>query len=129
MSRRSDDIDEFKQHHDDVVVVELGNGVTGLVLPAEPLPGDWSKQTTELVWLVPQGYPAQGCDCFWMDADATSPSAQPVVNTQVQPCPLGSGKTRRWVSWHMQWDPLRHNIEVWLNSMRQGIRSATGKVR
>ncbi len=129
MSRRSDDIEEFKKDHPEVQVVDLPGGVSGMLLPAEPLPESWSKPSTELVWIVQIGYPSQPVDCFWIDADAKSPPGQNPVNTQIQPCPLGTGKSRRWVSWHVTpWDPLRHNIEVWLNSMRQGLRLASGRV-
>lgn len=128
MSRRTDDIKDFQKNHPDLQIVELPGGAAGMLLPAESLPGVWSKPSTELVWLVQNGYPTQPLDCFWIDADATS-SGNGKVNAQLQPCPLGTGKTRRWISWHLQpWDPLRHNIEIWLNSMRQGLRNATGRV-
>lgn len=128
MSRREDDLAAFRADHADARLVDLGNGLSGILLPEEPLPGTWTKPTTQLVWLVPPAYPTQGLDCFWIDEDAHSPPGTPAVNTQIQDCPLRTGIKRRWVSWHMQWNPLAHDIEVWLQSIRKCLRQATGKV-
>lgn len=126
--RRDEDLREFLTLYPATQVHTLGDRV-GVLLPDHPLPQGWTKSHTNLVWLLEPGYPVTQPDCFWMDEDARSLPGQPPVNTRLQPCPLGTGSTRRWVSWHLaQWNPAKHNLEAWLNCIRRGIRHATGHV-
>lgn len=130
MSRRITDVQDFLAAHPGACLYEgLDGGAAGILIPAHPLPAGWSNPTTDLVWLVPNAYPQVPLDCFWIDSEARSPSNQPATNTQIQPCPLKFGGQRRWVSWHIKnWDPVRHDIEWWLTSMREGLLQATGRV-
>lgn len=129
-ARRSDDIAEFVERHSDRVdVIHLANDRVAMVYRQLALPEGWNRAASDVVWILEPGYPVTPPDCFWLEEDTHSLPATEQVNTQVQPCPTGSGVNRRWVSWHVQqWNPAGHDLEDWLSSIRQGIRLATGKV-
>lgn len=127
-TRFEEDIDELVAAHPNARVHALGDGRTAIQLVEHPLPSGWTKATTEVLWLLDRGYPTVKPDCFWIDSDARSPSGAAQVNTQIQPCPMGSGQTRRWVSWHIEWKPAQHDLHVWVGSINRCLREAAGRV-
>lgn len=127
-TRFEEDVDSLVAAHPHARVHALPDGRTAIQLVDHPLPPGWTKATTEVLWLLDPGYPTVKPDCFWIDTDARSPSGSGQVNTQIQVCPMGSDQSRRWVSWHIEWKPAMHDLQVWLSSINRCLREATGKV-
>lgn len=127
-TRFEEDIDALVAAHPSARVFVLPDGRTAIELAEHPLPPGWTKEATNVLWILDPGYPTVKPDCFWIDVDAKSPSGSSPVNTHIQESPPGSGQMRRWVSWHIEWKPALHDLEVWLGSINRSLREATGRV-
>lgn len=93
-------------------------------IPAVPLPGGWSKQETELVFLLPQGYPFAKPDCFWADQDLRLANGNLPQSTQINSVP-GLGSQMLWFSWHLEpWNPNQDDISTWFAVIRSRLGQA-----
>lgn len=128
-TRLEEDVDALVAAHPNARAFVLPDGrTTAIEITEHPLPPGWTQSTTTVLWLLDPGYPAVRPDCFWIDVDARSPPGSSPVNTLIQESPPGSGQMRRWVSWHIEWRPAVHDLQVWLDSINRSLREATGRV-
>jgi len=94
-----------------------------LTIPSFALPAGWSKDVTQLKFLVPQGYPYSRPDCFWADGDLRVKGQQQMPqNTQLNPVvPETVGMV--WFSWHLQdWNPNRDDLFSWIACVRDRLQ-------
>jgi hypothetical protein len=98
-----------------------GNG-TLISIPATPLAPGWNKESTEIHFLAPQGYPFAKPDCFWADLDLRLASgALPKASNESNPMP-GLGKGALWFSWHTEhWNAGRDDLLTWVASIRERL--------
>lgn len=100
--------------YNQVAVRELP-GVGRLVtVPGVALPSGWSKASTAVHFVAPDGYPFSRPDCFWADADLRLASgAIPHAANITTPVP-GTGEGGLWFSWHLQeWNANRDDLMSW----------------
>lgn len=98
---------------------------TGWVIrvPHITLPAGWSKGSTGVVFVAPQGYPFANPDCFWADADLRLANNGIPQNAQVNNTIPGTGETALWFSWHLQqpWSPNRDDLLTWIGVVKQRL--------
>lgn len=88
----------------------------------------WNRQTANVLFVAPPGYPAGQPDCFWVEpkglrlANGTTPKA--TNDSNPIPGDTMPGRQTTWFSWHVQsWNPstdtLRHYFKVILERFSQ----------
>ena len=87
------------------VIEPLAGGVTLVSIPHVPLPVGWSRETTPIWFVLPNGYPAAQPDCFWAAADLRLGTGSLPANSGLQQIP-GRSEQGLWFSWHLAcWRP------------------------
>lgn len=83
------------------------DGVHQITLPDVPLPVGWSRASTPVWFVVPNGYPYAPPDCFWTAPDLRLSGGQMPQNAQVGNVTPGQTNPQTlWFSWHVQgWNP------------------------
>lgn len=97
---------------------------TGWVVrvPEVVLPQGWSKPSTTVVFVAPQGYPFAKPDCFWTDPDLRLANGNLPQNAQMtNPIP-GIPDSLLWFSWHVDpWNPNRDDFVTWFALIKQRL--------
>jgi hypothetical protein len=86
----------------------VGGGMHLVRVPNVPLPEGWSQSSTEIRFVVPNGYPYAAPDCFWADmALRLRGGAMPKNATIGQTMPGQADAQTLWFSWHVNtaWNP------------------------
>jgi hypothetical protein len=106
--------------------VQTGPNVEWFIIPRWPLPRGWSKPETDLLVLIPPGYPVTPPDNFYVDGDLRVDSAGMPGSASHE-----SQVDRQWLrfSWHVEggdWsphaDPLRgHNLLTFLLAVKKRL--------
>ena len=97
---------------------------TLITLPGVPLETGWSKPSTRVLFVAPQGYPFSNPDCFWTDHDLRLANGGIPQSAQVQINPaIGVGEALLWFSWHLQrpWSANRDDLLTWVAVIRQRL--------
>jgi len=98
---------------------KLPDGTHLVVLPGMKLPDGWSKQFTDIKFLVPIGYPFAKLDCFWTDQDLRLVNGTPPMNTGTNPIPH-LATPHLWFSWHVAtWNPNVDSLLTYLHVIRR----------
>jgi hypothetical protein len=90
------------------------DGWANLLFAKYPLPGGYSKVTSDLLLKFPLSYPNGKPDMFWVEPDVTlangkAPQSAEAIETAI-------GRTWRRFSWHLQnWNPGRDNARTYLD--------------
>ena len=89
----------------------------------------WNRQTADLIFVVPPGYPAGQPDCFWIEpgnfrlADGRTPK-----NTNDgSPIPgdVNPQRSTTWFSWHVQsWNPSRDTLYTYFKVILERLKPA-----
>ena len=90
-------------------------------VPGVSLPDGWSKRSTEVLFIAPQGYPFANPDCFWTDSDLRlANSGIPQSANANTPMP-GANEPLFWFSWHLQqpWNASRDDFLTWMAVVKQ----------
>lgn len=116
-------LQRLAERHPGTTWVDRGAHGLLVTIPSFALPPGWSKQATQVKFLVPQGYPYSRPDCFWADSDLRV-QGQPQLpqNAQINPIvPDAAGMV--WFSWHLQqWNPNRDDLFSWVACMRDRLQ-------
>lgn len=100
----------------------MGNGVYQVLIPVMPLPAGWNQITTEVRFVVPNGYPFAAPDCFWADPSLRLANSAMPQNAQIgQPNPGQPDPGKLWFSWHLQtpWNPSNCILTTYVNVIRR----------
>jgi hypothetical protein len=119
-------IERLKERWPEATAVETPGLGTIIRIPSVQLQAGWSKPSTRVLFLAPQGYPFANPDCFWTDPDLRLANGQVPQNTQLNPMP-GVTEPLLWFSWHLQrpWNPNRDDLLTWLAVIRQRLARPT----
>jgi hypothetical protein len=99
----------------------LADGSHVIIIPGVPLPTGWSKNSIELKFVAPVGYPFSRPDCFWTDADLRLASGAIPQNTGPTPIPH-LGTPQLWFSWHVgNWNPNSDNLLTYLHVIERRL--------
>jgi len=103
-------------------IVEKGDGSYHLILKEIPLPEGWTKQSVEIRFIIPVGYPMARPDCFWTDLDLRLANSAMPVNANPSPMPPDN-VTYLWFSWHLQtWNPNSDSLVTYVNVIRRRLQ-------
>lgn len=86
----------------------VGGGMHLVRIPNVALPEGWSQHSTEIRFVVPNGYPYAAPDCFWADmALRLRGGTMPKNSTLGQTMPGQTDTQALWFSWHVNaaWNP------------------------
>lgn len=106
----------------------ITEGVPALVvIPNFLLPSGWSKATTNVKFLVPNGYPYSPPDCFWADIDLRLENGAMPQNCQIGNIAPGQPDANTlWFSWHVaQWNAATCNLSTYLAVIRRRFEART----
>lgn len=105
--RVKEEVDLLKEKYPNLQYDEELNWI---LIPEYQLPGRFNKGMTQLLWVIPPGYPQTAPDNFFVDGDlrlkdgGNPPSFNANSNSSSGPAPV-SGNWG-WFSWHpQQWRP------------------------
>ena len=125
-------LNDFKQTQskkNEVGFESLTNGSYLVKVSAVDIGPGWNRRTTDVLFVVPVGYPGGKPDCFWVEpselrlANGTTPQNANDAN----PIPGDNVPTRRttWFSWHLQsWDPNRDTVLTYFNTIMSRLKPA-----
>lgn len=100
----------------------VGNGMHLVRIPKVPLPDGWSQSSTEIRFVVPNGYPYAAPDCFWADSSLRLRNGSMPQNTRVgQIMPGQSDAQTLWFSWHVNgtWNPSICDLMTYMKVIRR----------
>ncbi len=113
----------FKELYPNSTARALPSGAYLVEVPGITLPPGWSRQSVNVLFLIPPGYPAAQPDCFWVDsplrlADGTS---LPQNSNDQNPIPE-VGQSGTWFSWHLQtWSPNQDNLYTFMKIIKRRL--------
>ena len=98
------------------------DGSYTILIPGVKLPEGWNCPTTDVIFLLPVGYPAGKPDCFWTSANLRLKNNNPPQNTGNNPIPHGQPGLL-WFSWHdANWSPLSDSILTYVHVIENRFR-------
>lgn len=102
----------------DAATVAMPDGTVLLNLPEVRLPSGWSHSSTQVMFIVPVGYPLARPDCFFADAWLRLANGGMPNNTGMQPLPT-NGIPHLWFSWHLSaWNPATDTLMTYIRVIR-----------
>jgi len=126
-ARRKQEFNLIKKQHG---AVEFDDSLSWLILKKWPLSKGWNKPSTEVLLLVPPGYPATPPDNFYADSDLRLANGGQPGNTT----PNHQHQNKPWLqfSYHVEkadWQPHAeilqgHNLSTFL----EGVTLRLGEV-
>jgi hypothetical protein len=100
----------------------LGNGSYLVRIPGWKLCKGWNREVTEVLFVVPVGYPAAQPDCFWVAPTGfrVEGGGTPQNSNDSNPIPGDSeARSTTWFSWHLQsWNPSRDTMKTFLDVIK-----------
>ena len=103
-------------------VQPVENVGTLVSLAGMPLPQGWNKQTTDIHFFAPTGYPYAKPDCFWADEDLRLATGALPQNANNGNPMTGLGKNALWFSWHTEhWNASRDDLLTWVASIKDRL--------
>lgn len=119
-------LQEFK--HQAAEIQRRADGSYLITVKGVDLPPGWNRQSVDIYFIAPPGYPAAKPDCFWVSPQLRLTSgAMPQNANDGTPLPYGQVPTRplTWFSWHLQlWDPNRDRLEQFYRAIIQRLDPA-----
>jgi hypothetical protein len=118
--------ERLRERYPDATMTELRGTGWSVCVPNVCLPAGWSKSSTRVLFIAPQGYPFANPDCFWTDADLRlANNGVPQNANPSNPMP-GSNEPLFWFSWHLvqPWNPSRDDFLTWMAVMKQRFARA-----
>lgn len=124
-SRLDRDLSTLRERYGSVDFFDEGARAL-VVVRAMPLPAHWSRQSTDVLIQVPQGYPMAAMDMFWVPPGLGLISGRMPENGEVMESFLG--KTWQRFSWHYsnnhQWNPSTDGLVSHLRFARMRLGQA-----
>ena len=102
-------IEELRQHRKlDVELIEA-DGLNIVIIKGYPLPGRYSKASSDLMIRLDKGYPNSKPDMFWLEEDVLLKDG--AVPDKAEQILESLGKKWRRFSWHFNtWNPATGNL-------------------
>jgi hypothetical protein len=102
-----DEFSALREHYREALLTPT-EGLHLINIPNFPLPSGWSQTSTEVRFVVPNGYPYAAPDSFWSSGTLRLPNEGMPQNTQLGYVAPGQPQgDLLWFSWHLQqpWNP------------------------
>ena len=89
----------------------------------------WNRSTTNILFLVPPGYPSGAPDCFWVEPKGfrLKNGGTPINSNDGNPIPgdINPERTTTWFSWHLEsWNPNRDSLVTFFNVILSRLKPA-----
>lgn len=98
-------------------------GVFLITIPGIALSEGWSRDTVDVKFAAPAGYPFSQPDCFWTTPGLTLASGANPQNSAATPSP--DGTPQHWFSWHVtQWLPNSDTLLTYLRVIENRLKNA-----
>lgn len=107
----------------------LPNGSYLITVPDVDIGAGWNRNTANVIFVAPPGYPAAPPDCFWVTPAEfrLQGGATPQASNDSNPIPGDTNPGRRttWFSWHLQgWDPNRDSLQTFFKVIMNRLKPA-----
>ncbi|SRR5258708_38532804 len=125
MGPLEEELNKLRDKYPGLAATQLPSGATLIRIPAIALPAGWSKPSTSVTFIAPQGYPFAAPDCFWADSDLRVDNNAMPQNAQMNAIPE-TPETTLWFSWHLSqpWNPNRDSLFTWMGVILQRLNRA-----
>ena len=111
----------LKAYEPTATLEPLPDGLYIISIPNILLPNGWSKQSTQIKFIAPIGYPLARPDCFWADPDLRLANGNIPQNAQPNPTPPALNGYL-WFSWHLStWNPNNDNLLTYVNVIKRRL--------
>jgi hypothetical protein len=121
MSTLEQQFEMLKTSQPGATLLPLPDGSHLISIPNVPLPEGWKKDTTDVKFIAPVGYPLARPDCFWADHDLKLFNGNMPQSTGQNPIPFNTGN-HLWFSWHLaNWNPNDDNLLTYLNVIKRRL--------
>ena len=89
----------------------------------------WNRQTANVLFLAPPGYPSGPPDCFWIEPGGfrLADGGTPINSNDGSPIPgdINPERSTTWFSWHVQsWNPSRDTLFTYLGVILSRLNPA-----
>lgn len=122
MKSVQEQFDGVKQVFGGASLTPTGGGAHVVRIPDVSLPDGWSQTSTEIRFVVPNGYPYAAPDCFWADVKLRLRNGGMPINAQVgQTVPGQPDANTLWFSWHVNsaWNPSTCDLMTYVRIIRK----------
>lgn len=107
----------------------LPNGSYLITVPDIDIGAGWNRNTANVIFVAPPGYPTAPPDCFWVTPTEfrLQGGATPQASNDSNPIPGDTNPGRRttWFSWHLQgWDPNRDSLQTFFKVIMNRLKPA-----
>lgn len=118
-------LEDLRDRYPAATVHAVSGGAELVRVPGFPTAPGWSRDTTEVRFLAPAGFPYAQPDCFWADADLRLAGGAMPQASNITPI-ADTGEQGLWFSWHLvqPWNPSRDSLLTWLAVIAQRFRAA-----
>lgn len=114
-------LEALQKEHPDATLSSNPDGTCTVRVPRLPLCGGWNRDSVEVAFIVPTGYPLANPDCFWAEPGLALASGGPPKNTGMAQVP-GSPPGWLWFSWHpAMWDPNGSDFATYVRLIRRRL--------
>lgn len=106
---------------------DLPNGGVLILVPGVPVTG-WNRDTVDVLFVAPPGYPAAQPDCFWVEPREfrLANGATPKGSNDSNPIPgdVEANRSTTWFSWHVQsWNPNRDTLKTYFRVILDRLKT------
>lgn len=111
--------DRLKARFPAATMAANGDGSFTVTVPKMPTGKGWNRESVDIAFLVPAGYPLASPDCFWTEPGLALDHGGPPQNTGNN-AGLNIPQDWLWFSWHpSNWNANGSNLETYLNVIRR----------
>lgn len=120
---------EDRSPSSDATLTPLPNGGALIKITRVDLGHGWNRQTADVFFVAPPGYPNAAPDCFWVEPRPMrlKSGATPQNSNDSNPIPGDNEPDRRttWFSWHVQgWNPNTNSLWTYYLVILDRLRPA-----
>jgi hypothetical protein len=88
----------------------------------------WNRESTDILFVAPPGFPAAQPDCFWVEPAGfrLTNGGTPQASNDSNPIPGDTiQRSLTWFSWHLQsWNPNTDSLATYFNVIMQRLNPA-----
>lgn len=111
----------------EVTMTPMSNGGSLIKVKGVPVTG-WNRETADVLFVAPPGYPSAMPDCFWVEPNnfRLASGGTPQASNDGNPIP-GDTEVRgtTWFSWHVaNWNPNTDSLVGYFHQILDRLRPA-----
>jgi hypothetical protein len=111
----------------EVTMAPMSNGGSLIRVVGIPLTG-WNRQTANVLFFAPPGYPSAQPDCFWVEEAGLrlANGGTPQNTNDSNPIPGDPlPRSTTWFSWHvLSWNPNKDSLVGFFHTIMDRLRPA-----